>query len=48
MTTTPQEPLDDPDITPSGNPDGPEPIVDPVAPGSDPDTAPNSEPPDEL
>lgn len=45
MTTTPDEPLEDPAITPSGDPDAsPEP-VDPVGPGSDPETPPEHEPP---
>jgi hypothetical protein len=43
MSTTPDEPVEDPDVTPSGDPDAsPEPVT------PDPDTAPNSEPPDEL
>ena len=45
MTTTPQEPLEDPDIVPSGDPDL---SPDPVAPGTDPETTPSSEPPQEL
>jgi hypothetical protein len=48
MTTTPNEPLEDPEITPSGDPDAsPEP-VNPVAPGEEPETDPSSEPPSEL
>jgi len=48
MTTTPEEPADDPDVTPNGEPDdSPEPVA-PDAPGPDPSTSPNAEPPDEL
>jgi hypothetical protein len=45
MSTTPHEPLEDPDVTPSGDPDA---SPEPVGPGADPDTSPNSEPPSEL
>jgi hypothetical protein len=49
MTTTPQEPLSDPEIVPSGEPN--DPVIDPAAPGepdteSDPQTDPASEGPD--
>jgi hypothetical protein len=49
MTTTPQEPLPDPEIVPSGDPS--DPINDPTAPEepdtqSDPQTNPDDEGPD--
>ncbi|MDX6360479.1 MAG: hypothetical protein QOH37_3533 [Nocardioidaceae bacterium] len=49
MTTTPQEPLSDPEIVPSGQPN--KPLTDPNAPGepdteSDPQTDPANEGPD--
>jgi hypothetical protein len=48
MTTTPNEPVEDPDVTPSGDPDAsPEPVS-PDPAETDPDTTPSSEPPDEL
>jgi hypothetical protein len=52
MTTTPDEPLEDPHVTPSGNPDAPEPVSpDPDASpvqDPDPDASPNAQPPGEL
>ncbi len=44
MTTTPNEPLEDPDVVPSGDPAGPaRPGPDP-GPGPDPDVPPPTEP----
>ena len=40
MTTTPQEPLEDPAVTPSGDPDA---SPEPVNPEPDPDTQPPGE-----
>jgi hypothetical protein len=39
MTTTPQEPLEDPEVTPSGDPDA---SPEPVSP--DPDAIPDADP----
>ena len=42
MTTTPQEPLPDPDVVPSGDPDPipTEPLPEQTSPGEDPGVAP--------
>jgi hypothetical protein len=45
MSTTPHEPFEDPDVTPSGDPDA---SPEPVGPGADPDTSPDNGPPSEL
>lgn len=47
MTTTPSEPVEDPNIVPGTDPDGP--TVDPAAPGGPPDVEsdPQTDPPAE-
>jgi hypothetical protein len=44
MTTTPQEPLEDPQVVPSGQPEGPGPITSPEDPRNDPQTQPDPGP----
>ena len=54
MTTTPNEPIADPEVTPGSDPDasphpvGPGAEPEPVGPGADPDTTPDTQPQTEL